>query len=620
MNDAETLKNQGNALRGAGDLQGAADAYRRALDARPGYPPALYNLGITLRDLGELEEAEGCFRRLLEREPGDVETLFNLGALLRRQARLEEADAVLRAASERDPGNAHVLLFLGHVGLERFTTQSLADAARFVRRAIELNPALHEAHNLLGEVLAADDKADQALPALAEAHRLAPQNAGYAAALLTQKQRICDWTGLEELQDALRAGAVRADGEMVPPFALLTVPSTAEQQLACARKHADALWEAGRQARAKLSFRFDRPVAPRMRIGYLSAEFHSHATAYLAAELFELHDRGRVELFAYSYGPDDGSAMRRRLERAFDRFIDLRRASDPDAASTIHRDGIEILVDLKGYTFRGRPGILALRPAPVQVSFLGYPGTMGAQFIDYLVGDAFVTPAGAEGGYSEKLVRMPQCYQPNDRRRTIGAPLLRRELGLPEDGFVFACFNQSYKILPEVFAAWMRLLADVPRSVLWLLEWNAPALHNLRAQAARHGIDPGRLVFSPLAPLDVHLSRMRNADLFLDTFPVTAHTTASEAIWAGLPLLTRVGETFISRVAGSLLHACDVGELAVASLAEYEHAARWLARDPGALAGLRARLERAKGEAALFDTPRYVRDLEDAFDRIRQPG
>jgi predicted O-linked N-acetylglucosamine transferase (SPINDLY family) len=252
----------------------------------------------------------------------------------------------------------------------------------------------------------------------------------------------------------------------------------------------------------------------------------------------------------------------------------------------------------------------------LQVSFLGYPGTMGADFIDYLVSDSFVTPPAAAPCYSEKLVLMPECYQPNDRRRAIGAGVARHDLGLPQEGFVFCCFNQSYKILPEIFAVWMRLLAAVPQSVLWLLEWNAAMVRNLRAEAVRRGIDPARLVFSPLAPVEVHLARMGNADLFLDTFPVNAHTTASEALWAGLPLLTCAGETFISRVAGSLLRAAGVPQLVTQSLSDYEAAAVRLARAPAELKAMRAQLARARTEAALFDTPRFVRDLERAYEAM----
>ncbi len=614
--EAEALKNEGNARKAAGDLPGAIERYRRALEANPDYTAALYNLGIALRESDEFEEAEACFRRVLAIDARDVDALFNLGALLRRRASLEEAEQVLRRAVELAPVNAHLWLYLGQLGIERYTDQSLREAERCLRRTTELQPALADAHHGLGTVHEFEGRHDEALQAFQQALRLDPDNVAYCAAVLSEKQRLCEWDGLDELCARLRRGVVQRPPQPLPPFTMLSIPSSAAEQLLCARNYAQSIEARAARERQRLDFRFDSPKKRRRRIGYLSAEFHAHATAYLTAELFELHDRSRFEIFAYSYGPEDRSAMRDRLKRAFDRFLDVRALSDADAARAIHGDGIDILVDLKGYTFRARPGIAALRPAPVQVNYLGYPGTMGAGFIDYLVGDRVITPAAAAAHYSEKLVLMPDCYQANDRRRVIAAKSSRRELGLPESGFVFCCFNQSYKILPDVFAAWMRVLKAVAGSVLWLLEWNASASLNLRREAAKLGVDPARLVFSPLTSIESHLARMQLADLFLDTFPVNAHTTASEALWAGLPVLTCAGDTFVSRVAASLLNVVGLAQFVTRSLPAYEALAIRLAGAPSELQAMRDTLARSKTSASLFDTPRFVRHLEQAYEAM----
>ena len=613
---AEALKDLGNAQKAAGSLQEAIASYRRSLETEPDYIPALYNLGLALRELERFDEAEACFRRVVEIDFLDVDALLHLGALLRRRMQLVEAGQTFRRALRLAPENAHLWMHLGDAGVASFTEGSLRESEKCFRKAVELRPDLGDAHHALGNVHSLNGRHDEALRSHREALRLQPDSAAFRAAVLTEMQRLCDWGRLDELCGQLRQSVVAQPGQPVHPFNLLSIPSTRAEQLACAQNYSRAIAAAVSRQRQRLDFRFDRPRKPRRRIGYLSAEFHLHATAFLAAELFELHDRGRFEVFAYSYGPDERSPIRGRLERAFDRFVDIRALSDVEAARAIHGDEIDILVDLKGYTFRARSEIVALRPAPLQVSYLGYPGTMGAEFVDYLVGDCFVTPPAHAEHYGEKLVLMPASYQVNDRRRAVGPTPSRQAMGLPEQGVVFCCFNQSYKILPRVFAAWMRMLQAVPGSVLWFLEWNSSAPRNLRSEAVKLGIDPGRLFFSPTTSLESHLARMRLADLFLDTFPCNAHTTASDALWAGLPLLTCAGDTFASRVAGSLLHAVGLTELVARSLAEYEALGIRLARGRDQLAALRAKLVRDRDSAALFDTPRFVRHLETAYEEM----
>ena len=360
------------------------------------------------------------------------------------------------------------------------------------------------------------------------------------------------------------------------------------------------------------------PRSGRLRIGYLSSDFHDHATAYLIAELIERHDRDRFEIYGYSYGADPGGAMRARLVSAFDRFTDIDALPHRDAAARIRADDIDILVDLKGHTHRARPKILAFRPAPVQVNYLGFPGTMGAPFIDYIVADEFIVPRDRQMLFAEKLAYLPDCYQPNDTRREIAAAPGRAACGLPAQGFVFCAFNNSFKITPAFFAIWMRLLQQVPGSVLWLLESNALVRRNLGAAAVAAGVDPGRLVFAPMQPHGQHLARHRHADLFLDTLPCNAHTTASDALWAGLPVLTCVGETFAGRVAGSIVRAAGLAELATNSPRDYEAQALALARDPARLAGIRSRLGAGREKLPLFDMAKRTRDLEALYARMAE--
>jgi predicted O-linked N-acetylglucosamine transferase (SPINDLY family) len=354
-----------------------------------------------------------------------------------------------------------------------------------------------------------------------------------------------------------------------------------------------------------------------MRIAYLSADFRRHATAYLIAELIERHDRERFEIIGLSYGPDDRSDMRARLAGAFDRFVDVRTSSDEAIARLIERSRVDIAVDLMGHTQFARPAILAFRPAPIQAAYLGFPGTTGADFIDYVIADPIVAPFELQPCFTEKIVHLPECYQVNDSARKIATRIpTREEFGLPAEGFVFCCFNTSWKIAPAMFEVWLRLLRAVPGSVLWLLRDNADAERNLRREAAARGADPSRLVFADRLGPEQHLARHRLADLFLDTLPYNAHTTASDALWAGLPLLTCRGETFAARVAASLLESVGLPELVTTSLGDYETLALELATDDQLRRQLRQRLEGNRLTHPLFDTQRFRRHIEAAYQTM----
>lgn len=401
----------------------------------------------------------------------------------------------------------------------------------------------------------------------------------------------------------------------VPPWNLQRQQSSPADQLLCARQWSQKLALPDRPA-----FVHHRRVARRkIRLGYLSADFRDHPVGYAMAETVERHDRARFEVAGYSYGPDDGSALRRRFEAGFDRFVDLRTMGDADAAARVNGDRVDILIDLTGYTRHARPRILAPRPAPVQVNYLGFLGTMGADFIDYLIVDRFIAPASQQPFYSEKLVHLADCWWPAEIRWEVAEEAsARSQYGLPEVAFVFCCFNTSYKITPRIYSVWMSLLRQLPESVLWLGAANRVVVGNLRREAAQRGVDPERLVFAPREPMAGYLARHRRADLFLDTLPYNAVGTAYHALAAGLPVLTCAGETFASRTAGAILHAAGLPGLVTNSLAEYERLALELARSPELLGDIRQELGQGRSSASLFDPGRFARDLEAAFERMWQ--
>ncbi len=417
----------------------------------------------------------------------------------------------------------------------------------------------------------------------------------------------CDWTDTAAEADRI-VRAVEDGRRAVAPFGFLAISSSPPAQLACARtciadRHPPSsapLWQGERYAHE------------RIRVAYLSADLREHPVAYLMAELFERHDRRRFETVAVSFGSAAPSAMRTRLQQAFDRFLDVRAMSDREVAQQLRAMEIDIAVDLMGITAEARTGILALRAAPVQVNYLGFPGSMGADYIDYLIADRYLIPEQQRQHYAEQVVYLPDTFQANDATRPLAAAPRREALGLPESGFVFCSFNNSYKLTPEMFTLWMRLLQGVAGSVLWLVG-NAVVEANLKREAASRGVEPGRLVFAPRVGYAEHLARCAAADLFLDTLPFNAGTTASDALWSGLPLLTCSGEALAARMAGSLLQAVGLPELVTTTLAEYEARALALAREPRVLADLRARLTHNRGSAPLFDSDRFRRHLEAAY-------
>lgn len=622
------------AAAGKGEWPAAEAWERRALALEPRHVEALTNLGAILRRLGRPEEALAAYDQALAVSPDAEAThaaranLLNdlqrwaealasaerggghpvasnaRGNALTGLGRLREAVAAYEAALTAAPGYFNAAYNLAKT---RFDLGEAAAALEVYDKALALAPDAAVAHIGRGHALAALRRWAEAAAAYERAHELEPNLPFLAGARLHARMRTCDWRDFEVLTSDLAARIDRGEPAAMP-FTLVATPLGPERQLGAARAYV----RHGLPP-AKVFPEVVRGLS-RIRLGYFSADFHEHATAYLIAELIELHDRTGFEVVGFSYGPVTGDPMRRRLEAAFDRFHEVSGCDDGAIVALARREAIDIALDLKGYTAGFRPGLFAGRAAPVQASYLGFPMTMGAEFMDYLIADPVLVGDADRAFYAEKVARLPGCYQPNDRKRAVSdIATSRADHGLPADALVLASFNGSYKITPDVFGAWMRILAATPDAVLWLLRDDRTAAAELRRQAEACGLDAARLVFAPFRRLPAHLERLRHADLFLDTVWCSAHTTASDALWAGLPVLTRRGDTFAGRVAASLLRAADLPELITDTLPDYEAAALALVRDRGRLRRLRRRLAEAKTAGGLFDTPRYAAELEGLY-------
>jgi protein O-GlcNAc transferase len=594
----------------AGKLEEGVAWFRRAVTARPDDPRAYVNLGNALNELRMLDDAAASYRRAVELDPNSADAINGLGTALRKQGHLAGAVTLYRRAIGIRENYAEAYNGLGNAFLEE---GKLDEAVQSYGRAIAIRPDYADAEGNLGIVLQKLGRIEEAIASYRRTLSVRPDHAGAFSGLVREKRRSCDWSDYVSDERRLKAFAIAPTGQ-VDPFNFLTSGLTPQEQSQCARKWASSI---AVPPDAIVSSTIPRPGG-RARIGYLSADFRQHPIAYVTAELFERHDRSRFEVNGYSCGVDDGSGIRRRLIAGFDRFVDIRSCTDLEAAHRIRDEGIDILVDLNGYTEGGRMRMLAHRPAPIQVHYLGFPATLGATFIDYILVDSFVVPPEQQPLFAEKLVHLPYCFFVNDSTRaiTVRTPS-RTEYGLPESGFVYCSFNNLYKLTPAIFDIWMGCLRATSSSVLWLRQGSPATVDNLRREAGARGVAPERLVFAPRCPeLSDHLARHRLADLFLDTLPYNAHTTACDALWAGLPVLTCTGSTFAGRVAASMLYAIGLPELVTTGLHYYDALARRLVREPTLLAGLRERLARNRLTTPLFDTGRFTRHVEAAYDEM----
>ncbi|HET7563325.1 MAG TPA: tetratricopeptide repeat protein [Rhodanobacteraceae bacterium] len=570
--DAALHNNLANALRAAGDDVQARERYLAALAIAPEHVDAIINLAATEMSLGMTAEAEARLRSVLASH-AHPQALLLLGHVLHRTQRYSDAQSAYEQGAQLAPEAAQ---FPYHAGLMADEQHHYGEAIGYYRRALQLDPNLQ----------------------LAEAQ------------LLFLLRRECDWAGAEPLARRIRARALDGSGS-IDPFVFLAEDATAAEQLACARARAARVARDAQPLRQHLRLEPTPHVGGTpLKVGFLSAGFHAHATALLTVAMFEaLGQRDALELHLFATTPDDRSDVRARLRAAARGFHELPGQPATVIAQRVHDTGIDILVDVDGWCAGGMPGVFALRPAPVQASWLAYPGSSGAPFIDYLIADPFLIPEPLQRFYSEAIAYLPRCYQPSDPNRPVGAVPPRAAFGLPPDGVVFASFNNSWKLNAASFARMCAVLREVPGSVLWLLNTDRNADANLRREAQARGLDPRRLVFSPALPHLQHLARYQLADLFLDTNPYNAHTTASDAIWAGCPVLTRPGETFASRVAGSLNHYLGMPELNARDDAAFISAAIRYGNDPFVLKALHERLASQRKLSGLFDMHAYAQDF-----------
>jgi protein O-GlcNAc transferase len=603
--DAKQLVDEGNALMRLGRHEAALAKYQGALKLVPGHPGVLNNCAVVLEKLNRLEEAFASYEQVHRAAPKHPGILNNCGVVLNKLNRLEAALDHFDRALAHKPDYAEAFNNRGNVLLK---LHRAPDALESYERALALRPDHPDTLHNRATAFQQMKRYDEAVASLVRALELAPDLWEARERLFHNRMNCCDWTDHDAASDAIIAEIER--GRITcNPFLFLGIARSPATQMKCAKTYAASLYSGASNPSANPR-RKDGPI----HVAYVSADFRQHAVAHLTASLFEEHDRKRFEVTGISLGPDDRSAVRGRLQGAFDQFIDARTKSDSEVASLMRQLQIDIAVDLNGYTEGHRTPIFARRVAPIQVSHLGYSGTMGTPFIDYIIADDRLIPAALEAHYSEHVVRLPDCFMPCDRNRPgPGDKPSRNAVGLPDDAFVFCAFSSSFKIRPDIFGLWMRLLKNIDGSVLWLREENARATANLRREAEGHGVAPERLIFAPHVPIGLHLARHQQADLFLDTFPYGAHTTANDALWAGLPVVTLCGDTFASRVGASLLHAVRLPELIATSHDHYEALALELARTPTLLGSLRARLERQRFESPLFDTGRYAHHLEQAY-------
>jgi predicted O-linked N-acetylglucosamine transferase (SPINDLY family) len=608
-NDASLQYNLAKALSDSGNDRDALIQHKKAVALAPNNPEAWLNYGLSTLNLGLYENAITHFDKTLGLKPDYAEAWSNLGIALKELKRYDEAIAHYDKALSLKPDYAEAWSNKGNVlnELKRYD-----EAIAHYDKALSLKPDYAEAWSNKGYTLHELKRFNEAITHYDKALSLKPDIDWMSGDLLHTKMKICSWSGLAESLEEI-SKKVAANEKVVDPLALLALSDDALLHKKCSEIYIQSRYPFN----PSLEPIPKRPQSQKIRVGYFSADFHNHATGYLMAELFELHNKGHFELIGFSFGPIANDEMRQRLEKSFDQFIEIGRKSDVEVARLSRDLNIDIAVDLKGFTRDARTGIFAHRAAPIQVNYLGYPGTMGADYIDYIIADKILISPKLQSCYSEKVIYLPNSYQVNDSKRLISdRKFTRQELGLPLNGFIFCCFNNNYKILPATFEGWMRILKAVEGSILWLFQDNSWAAENLKKEAEKQGITPNRLVFAECLPLPEHLARHHQADLFLDTFPYNAHTTTSDALWTGLPVLTLMGCSFASRVAASLLNAVGLPELITSTQEEYEALAIDLALSPNKLADIKLKLAKNRLTAPLFDTPLFTKNLESAYIKM----
>ena len=595
----------GAAHKSLDNISDATSAFKKVTELNPKYPDGHNNLGVVLNSQGKHREALESYQKAITLNPDYAEAYYNMGNTFANIRKLKDAVEVYAKVISLKPDHAKAY---NNLGISIKEQGKLEESIEFFNKALSLKPNYAAAYYNLGNTFSKQDKFYDAIDSYKKALNVENEYEAARTQKLHQHACICDWIPIKEDSDLIEKLGVT--NQAVMPFSLLSLEDAPLRH----RLRSEVF------ARQKF-IQQSLPLSPkknrkskRIRVGYFSADFHNHATMYLMAKIFEIHNREDFEIFAYSFGPEKKDEMRSRLIKAVDDFTDVRNLSDFDTALLARKDKLDIAVDLKGYTEDSRPGIFAYRASPIQISYLGFPGTMGARFIDYIVADQVVIPKKNQNFFSEKIIYLPNSYQVNDNTREISNfAITKDEAGLPRSGFVFCCFNNNYKISSIEFDIWMRLLRKIKGSVLWLLKSNESAEENLRNAAVKRGIESERLIFAEKVKHAEHLARHRLADLFLDTFNYNAHTTASDALWAGLPVVTKYGQGFASRVAASLLSAVGLPELVTKTVEEYEELALTLALRKTDLIELKIKLSSNNQSKSLFDTELFARHLESGY-------
>jgi len=604
-NNGIAFSNKGNILKELGQFDDALLCFDKAIALAPNYAEAHNNKGNTLQDLSRFEESLQCYDKAASLAPNYAEARSNKGNALRVLGRNQEALVCYESALKISPNLKDA--FLG-AGKSLFELNQLADALICFDSVLVLDQGNISAWLGKGDILSLTNNHSQAITCFERALEYDPHNGGALSMVLNSRLQICDWRGYEGHTETLTTWLKNGIKGISPYLAIAL--SDSPQFI----RNLTVSYVSDLKKIHALPLIKEKKCNEKIHLAYFSADFHNHPTAFLSAGLFEHHDKSKFELTAFVFGGNKPDSMRERLVAAFDHFIDVSNLSDKEIALLARSMNVDIAIDLKGLTQESRPKIFACRAAPVQVNYLGYPGTMSVPFMDYLVADRVIIPDAMQKYYDEKIVYLPNSYQVNDQTRVFPKDLFTRvELGLPERGFVFCCFNNSYKISPEIFSSWLRILRSTDGSVLWLFEGNLSVANNLKALAQESGVNSDRLIFAKRMDSSSHLARYQLADLFLDTFPCNAHTTASDSLWAGVPVLTIEGSAFSARVAASLLNAIGLPELVSPNQMAYEALAVKLATDPNMLNEIKIRLELNKSICPLFNTKLFTKHIEDAY-------
>jgi predicted O-linked N-acetylglucosamine transferase (SPINDLY family) len=603
--NGEAHLNLGNTFFQLEQFEHALISYEKANSLNPNDCDGYFNLGNTYNQVGKKSEALLCYEKALQINKNHADSMVNQGSILSQLQRYDDALKSFNKALAINPRNAEGWL---NKGVTLSTLQFPVEALKCFELAIKFNPTSVDAWSNKGNALFSIKDYINSISAYEKAIALNNQMEFLLGNLAYTKLIVADWQDYEQTL-GLITEEVELGRPVIFPFAFLAMIDSPKMQRMVAR-----IWSSHMQENHKPLASFNTYNNSRIRIGYFSADFYDHATAYLMSEFFELHDRNQFEIYAFSFGPNLNDQSSGRLKAAFDHFIDVSNFSDEEVALKSRELKIDIAVDLKGYTKGFRTGIFSCRAAPIQVNYLGYPGTMATDCIDYIIADKVLIPDRNKIFFDEKIVFLPNCYQVNDTKKTVSQNVTTRaDHGLPESGFVFCCFNNNYKITPSIFDSWARILEKVDNSVLWLLNDNQWAKENLFKEGLARGIEEARLIFAERIDLPDHLARHKLADLFLDTTPYNAHTTTSDALWLGLPVITLIGDSFPSRVAASLLNSMGMPDLITETQVEYESLAIEIANDPSKLSSLKLRLRENRYTHPLFNTPLITSNIENAY-------